>query len=139
MKVIRPLRKTGKLIERIVSLQETNRKFPRASLIASQHLPVRAMDEAESGLDERVEGYVYMLRYGKKYKIGKSGDPARRYAEVSLLLPEETYQVHTIPTDDPAGIEAYWHFCFGARRIGKAEFFTLDGKDVQAFKRRKYQ
>jgi len=71
--------------------------------------------------------------------IGKSVDPSRRYREVHLELPDETRQVHTIPTDDPTGIEKYWHERFAEKRISRTEFFTLDGHDVQAFKRRKYQ
>ena len=86
-----------------------------------------------------MKGYVYMLRSGRRYKIGKSTDPSRRYREVRSELPEETHQVHTIPTDDPAGIESYWHERFRAKRVRNTEFFELKASDVQAFKRRKYQ
>jgi hypothetical protein len=88
---------------------------------------------------DRVQGYVYLLRSGRKYKIGKSTDPSRRFREVRLELPEETIQVHTIATDDPSGIEAYWHRRFAAKRIRNTEFFTLDSEDVRAFKLRKFQ
>jgi hypothetical protein len=79
------------------------------------------------------------MRSGKRCKIGKSNSPSRRYREVRLDLPDETLLIHTIPTDDPAGIESYWHRRFSSKRVRETEFFELDAVDVAAFKRCKYQ
>jgi hypothetical protein len=86
-----------------------------------------------------VVGYVYLLRSGRRYKIGRTNSPSRRHREVRLDLPDPTNLVHSIPTDDPQGIEAYWHGRFGDKRVRDTEFFSLDSTDVAAFKRRKYQ
>jgi hypothetical protein len=86
-----------------------------------------------------VRGYVYMMRSGRRYKIGRTNSPSRRHREVRLDMPDPTLLVHSIETDDPAGIEEYWHSRFRAKQVRDTEFFTLDAGDVAAFKRRRYQ
>jgi hypothetical protein len=82
-----------------------------------------------------IVGYVYLMKSGRRYKIGHTNSPARRHREVRLDLPDPTLVVHTIATDDPGGIEAYWHGRFQSKRIRDTEFFSLDARDVAAFKR----
>nr|AAK56320.1 hypothetical protein [bacterium] len=102
-------------------------------------IKVEAEAPQESKSHDSIAGYVYMMRSAKRYKIGKSNSPSRRYREVRLDLPDATILVHTIPTDDPSGIEAYWHRRFADKRVRDTEFFNLTASDVTAFKRRKYQ
>jgi hypothetical protein len=86
---------------------------------------------------EATVGYVYLLKSGRYYKIGRSNAVGRRERELQIQLPEAAEVVHEIKTDDPVGIENYWHTRFGDRRKN-GEWFELGAKDVAAFKRRKF-
>lgn len=81
------------------------------------------------------DGCVYMLKAGRHYKIGKTNAIGRREYELGIQLPQKARTVHVIQTDDPSGIEAYWHTRFAAKRTN-GEWFELDSSDVHAFKRR---
>jgi len=81
-------------------------------------------------------GFVYLMKSGKYFKIGKSNCAERREFELRILLPEKLELIHKIKTDDPFGIEKYWHERFKDKRKG-GEWFDLSASDVKAFKRRK--
>ena len=84
-----------------------------------------------------VVGSVYLFKSGRYYKIGHTNSEGRRERELAILMPEKGETVHAINTDDPAGIEAYWHRRFDSKRKG-GEWFDLDAADVRAFKRRRF-
>jgi len=80
-------------------------------------------------------GSVYLLKGpGRRYKIGRTNAFGRRRRELSIQLPFDTRKVHVIETDDPVGVESYWHQRFAAKRIN-SEWFELEAADVAAFKR----
>lgn len=102
-------------------------------------LPPRGAEDAPNGrAGKRVEGLVYLIRSGGHFKIGRSEEVERRVKQIRIQLPEAATLEHTISTDDPSGIEAYWHRRFADRRAN-GEWFKLTASDVAAFKRRKYQ
>lgn len=82
-------------------------------------------------------GYVYLMKSGNFYKIGKTTNVERRNYEIGIKLPEKFEIVHKIKSDDPSGIEAYWHDRFKEKRK-QGEWFDLSSSDIKAFKRRKF-
>ena len=83
------------------------------------------------------DGFVYLLKSGRHYKIGRSVSVGQRERQLAIQLPEKVTTIHSIKTDDPVGIEAYWHKRFASKRKN-GEWFELDSSDIGIFKRRKF-
>jgi hypothetical protein len=93
------------------------------------------VDHAEPVAAE-ANGTVYLIKSGRYHKIGRTNAIGRRSYEIALQLPEKSALVHSLETDDPAGIERYWHERFKDRRQN-GEWFLLSKADVAAVKRRR--
>jgi hypothetical protein len=107
--------------------------------ICAPHLetvePRGAADEEVSKSKSAV-GYVYLFRHGtrREFKIGRTNNTVRREGEIGVELPQEIEPIHVIETDDPAGVESYWHRRFAKKRL-RNEWFALTPDDVSAFRR----
>jgi hypothetical protein len=94
-------------------------------------------DSLATNLTEAQTGWVYLIKVSSpdKYKVGSTMNLERRLDEHSRYLADSHYE-HTIKTDDPSGVEAYWHRRFKTRLLkGTKETFCLSPEDVRAFKR----
>lgn len=104
--------------------------------LAQPSAAIRHIPEKSKADDEVLIGSVYLIKGGKHYKIGFTNDLGRRKYDLRIQLPERVHLIHEISTDDPKGIEQYWHRRFADRRAN-GEWFSLTPEDVAAFKRRK--
>lgn len=102
-----------------------------------QPIAAKAKEEKESVTTADTDGYVYLMKSGKYYKIGFTNSLDRRQYEIGMQLPQGIEPIHSIRTDDPSGIEAYWHHRFRGMRMN-GEWFNLTLKDVAIFKKRKF-
>jgi Meiotically Up-regulated Gene 113 (MUG113) protein len=104
-------------------------------------LPVELAEGVAATSDEDATteaiGFAYLLKATKYFKVGRSSSFERRSRELAIQLPEKAEAVHVIRTDDPVGIELYWHRRFESKRKN-GEWFELNAQDVKAFKRRKF-
>lgn len=132
--VIRRVRKASPFASRIASYCADSADLVEVAIIATE-VAKAEIDDAPIEKNAPVVGYVYMMKSGRRYKIGHTKSPTRRHREVRLDLPDPTLIVHTVATDDPTGVEAYWHERFKTKRVRDTEFFSLDTNDVAAFKR----
>ena len=121
---------------RILEYCQTDKGYedvvPLCQAVASSN--TSQIDEGAS--DARAVGYVYLLKHGarREFKIGRTNNLLRREGEIAIELPEKVQPIHVIKTDDPAGIESYWHARFADKRKG-GEWFALTAEDVRTFKR----
>ena len=136
-KVFRRLGSKPQRVFRVLAFCEANPGYKDVAELWNQvphSQPAQEPSETED--TPAAIGYVYLLRHGarREYKIGRTNNPMRREGELGIQLPEKCEPVHTIKTDDPSGVEAYWHARFADKRK-EGEWFALTPQGVRAFKR----
>lgn len=135
-KVFRRFGGKAALVERVRSYCNDRSGFEDVAALCPAAIGGSAKSVPEP-LEPQDFGAVYLMRSGKFYKLGRSNSVGRRHYELGIQLPEKLQVVHEIRTDDPQGIESYWHTRFEPKRQN-GEWFDLDTSDVKAFKRRRF-
>ena len=130
-------RNLGRRDDLVVALANLAAANPEFADIAAMLPEVRAAPSPRV-TTKAVEGHVYLIKSGDFYKIGRSADLERRVKQITVALPDKATLIHSIRTDDPPGIEGYWHRRFVDRRAN-GEWFKLTAADVAAFRKRKFQ
>jgi len=122
-------------VAKILAYCRTSDAFKDAIPLVAAAVVAQSLDK-DGAPDDPPTGYVYLFRHGsrREYKIGRTNNPMRREGEIGVELPQALDPIHVIETDDPAGIETYWHRRFSEKRL-KNEWFALTAADVRAFKR----
>jgi hypothetical protein len=135
--VFRRLGRKGELAAKVISHCEAQGGFDDVVAACQPIATVPATTQDAPIASDAKFGFVYLLKSGRYHKIGRSRSVGRREYELAIQLPEPATVVHKIKTDDPVGIEEYWHKRFAEKRKG-GEWFDLSLGDVAAFKRRKF-
>ncbi len=125
------------LLRKVIKYANANQYSKRKIALLESALIEEKAPPEPSGFAEYSPGFVYLMKSGKYYKIGRTNSPDRRRYEIRLQLPEAIQPIHSITTDDPSGIEAYWHNRFKEKRLN-GEWFTLSARDVCIFRKRKF-
>jgi hypothetical protein len=100
--------------------------------VAATNLPVSTADLADEKLSY---GFVYLVKgHPGEYKIGRTNLVDRRLSELGATASIEQELIYEIKTDDPTGVEEYWHKRFQDKRM-RGEWFRLNAANVKAFKR----
>lgn len=126
------------LLERVADFCAEDEAY--ADVLVLMPPVTRASPSASTGDTEEAPssmGFVYLLRSGRYFKIGLTIDMEERVGRLRIQLPDPVVEVHRITTDDPRGIERYWHDRFRDRRKN-GEWFELSSADVAAFRRRRF-
>ena len=133
------LGKKSEMAQKILNYCESNPGYEDIIEICKVVLASSEKEERDVDFEEAEPrfGFVYLMKSGRYYKIGKSDCVEKRKYEIGIKLPEKLKIIQTIKTDDPNGIEAYWHKRFEDKRKG-GEWFDLSSSDVKAFRRRTF-
>ena len=125
------------VVQSLAEYCEKNSEFRDVLAFCTEsHVRSRAEVSAAQINDDGQVGDVYLIQHGKRreFKSGRTNNRLRREGEIGVELPLPIEPIHVIATDDPAGIESYWHRRFSAKRL-KNEWFALSAADVAAFKK----
>ncbi|MGA9069436.1 MAG: GIY-YIG nuclease family protein [Terracidiphilus sp.] len=137
----------SELIEILVKYCAKNEEYNDISTLLESIPRAAKTSNTENDLSPQSEtnesGYVYVIRAQGAYKIGCTRAPYRRAAEIANQSASGAELLHIISTDDPEGVEKYWHGRFSNKRLSglnklSGEWFALTTEDIKAFKRRKF-
>lgn len=96
---------------------------------AAASLESRGLSEGEGSKKAPQAGYVYVLRGGGFYKIGRAKDPHKRAETLAIQLPYESDLVGYVHAPDYRALEAELHERFAHKRKN-GEWFDLGPEDL---------
>jgi hypothetical protein len=119
----------------LAATRERAERIGAADVLAVLPNATAVTETSDLGSAKRIRtGFVYLMKSGRHFKIGRSNSVGRREWELGIKIPIPPTTIHYIETDDPIGVEAYWHRRFADKR-GEGEWFNLVPDDIASFKR----
>ncbi len=123
------------LLERVVRYCQDHPGHEDVIMLCNEYK--QSSESVETTIEKKTKittGFVYLMRSGRHYKIGRTNSVGSRERQLAIKIPVPPTTIHSIETDDPVGVEAYWHKRFDEKR-GEGEWFDLSAEDIAAFKR----
>lgn len=135
-KTFRRFKAKGELLGAVIAFCKTTPGFENVQVLCESKLQSVEGHATTAAASKKniATGVVYLMQSGKHHKIGRTNSLGRREWELGIKIPIPPKTIHYIETDDPVGVEAYWHKRFENKR-GEGEWFVLTADDIQAFKR----
>jgi hypothetical protein len=82
---------------KVLAYCESHDRFEDIAAIYTTALNVPNADaEADDGMPQQDGGFVYLIKSGRFYKVGRSNSAGRREYELAIQLPAKATTVHTI-------------------------------------------
>ena len=76
------------------------------------------------------KGYVYLLKAGPYYKIGRTQELDQRIKQLATLPPFDVELIHVIPTKNMNKLESELHELYATKRK-QGEWFELEPENVE--------
>lgn len=116
-----------------LSIQRTIRVMREVELVAETMIKKVSKFQHSAPYTESKPGYVYILRYGYYYKIGKANNVSSRITDLGVSMPEEPELIHTIEASEPFIAEKYLHDLFESQKV-RREWYDLTEDNIQWLK-----
>ncbi|MGD0901060.1 MAG: GIY-YIG nuclease family protein [Thermoguttaceae bacterium] len=137
-KVFRSLGDKATLVARLLVFCQGRDGYEDIVQLCESYVAKPQREPGESNRPREAEiGFVYLLKSGRFYYVGKTNHTGRREYERRVRRPESVERVHEIQTVDPDGVEAYWHKRFESERVERRRrsWYKLSAAQVAEFKR----
>ncbi len=95
------------LIEAVVLYCQTHPGNEDIIILCSKYTPIATHEQQENSkkTSNVNSGFVYLMKSGKHYKIGRTNSVGRREREFAIQIPVPPKTIHRIETDDPVGLK----------------------------------
>ena len=94
--IYRHFQSTANMLRELAEWAKNRADYADVAKMLGKHAP-----ETKLETKRPTEGFVYLIRWGVHYKIGRGDQLERRVKQVKTGLPDSGTLVHAIRTDDP--------------------------------------